>query len=149
MSSTGRQAFRFLNLHKDARLMVYDVLPSNKCRRLYVLDSNNQVAGITVIVKNLLGLAIIYTCRDVCGEATVLRRRRVLSGSMPLHLDVEEREMNKDSHSSSMHHLKIVLRLIRRLRDPSGYDPLAYRLYPVGGSLRLRLREPWFGPTDA
>ncbi|KAF2827778.1 hypothetical protein CC86DRAFT_404825 [Ophiobolus disseminans] len=84
-------AFRFLDLPKDIRLIVYDLLPT--VARHHTIFSTEDSYSVKIVTECLNSLSLLRTCRIINDEAVTLHRKLEKLQTEPLRLIVHWRSV--------------------------------------------------------
>lgn len=121
ITHSAKKPFRFLDLPKDIRLMVYEELGMKTYRDRFLLRYDQHY--VTLVNTVTPGLAILATSRQIRAEASsiIIPRLRMILGSPPvISIRAEHLVSLIDLHDcfSSVYGTKFMERLIFCLHDP-------------------------------
>ncbi|KAF1996379.1 hypothetical protein P154DRAFT_609092 [Amniculicola lignicola CBS 123094] len=86
--------FRFLDLPRELRLMVYEYIPIQKSHLHYQTSPGKSGDAMKVMFNSICGLSILRTCRSIYDEAMpILRKLLSTLESEPIRLIIKSRDL--------------------------------------------------------
>jgi hypothetical protein len=128
------QPFRFLDLPKDIRFMVYGLLPLITRHHVVKVCGRgwHPERSVNIVSKRIPGISLIYTCRKIYAEARPLHRK--IEEAKALHIIADWRSVGGAAMKAM---------LLCTSPNKCGDSPeLAIILHPVGSCFSDRLKYP-------